>query len=93
MKPRTVTTAADLDALPVGSVVACISRMANIPVVIVFQRGSNNSPGVGWTSPDALGQISAEQVFEFVGLNGFPPSLTVLHEAGAELQDFQEKEQ
>lgn len=77
--PATVTTAEELDRLPLGTVIACISHVLNIPVCIVFQRGSLEHGGDGWCSPDALGQIPSEAVFEFIGLNGFPPVLTVLH--------------
>lgn len=75
----TITTPAELDTLPLQTVVACVSTVANVPVVIVFQRGSHNEPGDGWCTPDTPGQIPAEGVFEFIGLNGFPPELTVLH--------------
>lgn len=74
-----LTTPEELDELPIESVIACISHVANVPVCIVFQRGSQENLGNGWTTPDALGQITSEQVFQLVGLNGFPPAITVLH--------------
>lgn len=79
-KLRTITTVEELDALPRGSVVACITHMANLPVTFVFQRGSLNGMGMGWTTPDTEGQIESTDVFEFVGLNGFPTTFTVLVE-------------
>lgn len=74
-----ITTPEQLDRLPFGTVIACISHMANIPICIVFQAGSHEHGGGGWCSPDALGQIPSAAVFEFIGLNGFPPELTVLY--------------
>jgi len=74
-----LTTPEELDKLPHGSVVGCISNMQNVPICIVFQRGSNAGPGWGWTTPEADGQIPAENVFEFVALNGFVPEFTVLY--------------
>jgi len=79
-KPRTITTVEELDALPRGSVVACISHMLNLPVTFVFQRGSHNTTGYGWTTPDTEGQIESDAVFEFIGLNGYPTVFTVLVE-------------
>ena len=79
-KPRTITTVEELDALPRGSVVACISHILNLPVTFVFQRGSHNAMGYGWTTPDTPGQIESADVFEFVALNGYLTIFTVLVE-------------
>ena len=77
---RMITTVEDLDALHHGSVVACISHVLNLPVTFVFQRGSHNAMGGGWTTPDTLGQIESADVFEYIALNGFPTTFTVLWE-------------
>ncbi|GAB2767276.1 hypothetical protein [Sinomonas soli] len=77
---RTVTAADELDKLPLGSVVACITHMSGSPLVITFQRGSFDTIGSGWATTDAHGLITSEKVFEFIGLNGLPMELTVLHE-------------
>lgn len=77
-----ITTPEQLDRLPLGSVVACVSHMLNVPVCIVFQRGSLEHGGDGWCSPDALGQIPSAMVFEFIGLNGFPPELIIFYTPG-----------
>jgi hypothetical protein len=75
-----ITAPEELDALPLGSVVAFISTMhRNVPICVVFQRGSNNGPGDGWTTPEAEGQIPSAAVFEFIALNGFEPRFTVLY--------------
>lgn len=79
-KARIITTVEELDALPRGAVVACISHVLNLPMIFVFQRGSHNGMGMGWTTPDAEGQIESANVFEFIALNGFPTTLTVLVE-------------
>ena len=79
-EPRTITTVEELDALPRGSVVACISHILNLPVTFVFQRGSHNAMGYGWTTPDTPGQIESADVFEFVALNGYLTIFTVLVE-------------
>ena len=77
---RTITTVEELDALPRGAVVACISHSLNLPMIFVFQRGSHNAMGWGWTTPDTEGQIESADVFEFIALNGFPTTFTVLVE-------------
>ncbi|ERI39164.1 hypothetical protein M707_02590 [Arthrobacter sp. AK-YN10] len=79
-KPRTITTTEELDTLPLQAIVALISHSRNVPFTVVFHRGSNEFGGDGWCTPEAIGQIPSEAVFEFIGLNGFPPELTVLHE-------------
>lgn len=80
MTQRVVTTPAELDTLWFGSIVAMISHHRNVPMVIVFQKGSLEHGGSGWCTPEAVGQIPSEAVFEFIQLNGYPPELTVLHE-------------
>lgn len=82
-KPRTISTPEELDALPIRSIIALISHSRNVPVVIVFQRGSIEHGGDGWCTPEAIGQIPSEAVFEFIALNGFPATFTVLHEPEA----------
>jgi hypothetical protein len=82
-KPRTITTPEDLDTLPIRSIIALISHSRNVPVVIVFQRGSIEHGGDGWCTPEAIGQIPSEAVFEFIALNGFPTVFTVLHDPEA----------
>jgi len=78
-RPQQVTTVEELDALPLRSIVALISHSRNVPMVIVFQRGSIEFGGDGWCTPEAVGQIPSEAVFEFIALNGYPTVFTVLH--------------
>lgn len=82
-KPRQVTTVEELDALPIRSIVAAITHSRNVPIVIVFQRGSNWDGGDGWCTPEAIGQIPSEKVFEFIALNGLPTVFTVLTDGGS----------
>lgn len=77
---RVINKPEDLDKLSFGSIVAMISHSRNIPMVIVFQKGSLEHGGGGWCTPEAIGQIPAEAVFEFIALNGYPQEITVLHE-------------
>lgn len=77
---RVITTVEDLDTLPSMSVVACITATLNIPLVAVFQRGSLGEGGYGWCAPDAHGQITSHQVFQFLLVNQLPFELTVLWE-------------
>lgn len=77
---RVITTVEELDALPPMSVVGCISGVANIPLIAVFQRGSLGAGGHGWCAPDALGQITSHQVLQFLLVNQLPFELTVLWE-------------
>lgn len=77
-----ITAPEELDALPKGTVVACLSKVLNLPICIVFQKGSNFEGGQDWTTPEAIGQIPSEAVFEFVALNGFEPKFTILHTPG-----------
>lgn len=79
LKPRTITTVEELDKLPLRTLVAAITNNRNVPIIIVFQRGSNWDGGAGWTTPEAVGQIPSEKVFEFIALNGLPTVFTVLH--------------
>lgn len=81
--PRIITTVEELDALTRGAVVGCLSHMLNLPVAFVFQRGSHNGMGWGWTTPDTAGQIESADVFEFVALNGYAPIFTVLFDPSA----------
>lgn len=81
--PRIITTVEELDALARGAIVACLSHMLNLPVAFVFQRGSHNAMGWGWTTPDTVGQIESAGVFEFVALNGYAPIFTVLFDPSA----------
>lgn len=78
-EPQIITTADELDGLPLRTVVAAITHNRNVPIIIVFQRGSNWDGGDGWTTPEAVGQIPSEKVFEFIGLNCLPTVFTVLH--------------
>lgn len=82
-KPRTITTVEELDALPIRTVVAALTHSRNVPIVIVFQRGSIEHGGDGWCTPEAIGQIPSEKVFEFIALNGLPTVFTVLHDPEA----------
>lgn len=77
---KILTKPKELDELKHGSIIACISHISNLPIAIVFQRGSNSDMGYGWCTPDAEGQIPSEAVFEFVALNGLPTKFTVLWE-------------
>jgi len=79
-KPRVITTPDELDKLRYGSIVAMISHHRNVPMVIVFQKGSLEHGGGWWCTPEAIGQIPPEAVFEYIQLNGYPAELTVLHE-------------
>ena len=58
---------------------AAITHNRNVPIIIVFQRGSNWDGGDGWCTPEAIGQIPSEKVFEFIGLNCLPTEFTVLY--------------
>lgn len=77
---RVVTTVEELDTLPRMSVVGCITATLNIPLVTVFQRGSLETGGYGWCAPEARGQITSHQVFQFLLVNQLPFELTVLWE-------------
>lgn len=77
---RVITTVEELDALPRMSVVGCINYTLNIPLVAVFQRGSLETGGSGWCAPEAAGQITSHQVFQFLLVNQLPFELTVLWE-------------
>lgn len=83
LTPRTITTVEELDKLPLRTLVAAITHNRNVPIIIVFQRGSNWDGGDGWTTPEAVGQIPSEKVFEFIALNGLPTVFTVLHDPEA----------
>ncbi len=80
MNNRVITTPKELDQLRFGSIVAMISHHRNVPMVMVFQKGSLEHGGGGWCAPEANGQIPSEAVFEFIQLNGYPAELAVLHE-------------
>lgn len=77
---RVITTVEDLDTLQRMSVVGCVSATLNIPLVAVFQRGSLETGGHGWCAPEASGQITSHQVFQFLLVNQLPFELTVLWE-------------
>lgn len=78
---RVITSVEDLDALPRRSVVASIHSVRNEPpLVLVFQRGSVESGGDGWCTPDTAGQIDSHRVFQFLMVNQLPFELTVLWE-------------
>lgn len=83
-QPRTITTAEELDKLPVRTIVAALTHSRNVPIVIVFQRGSIEHGGDGWCTPEAIGQIPSEKVFEFIALNVLPTVFTVLHDPEAQ---------
>ena len=85
---QTVTTVAELDALPEHSVVASLGRMLDVPLVAVWQRGSINGGQDGlWCMPDKEGGITSSEVFQFLIDRGLIPELTVLWEQG-ELLDI-----
>ncbi|MBG0738773.1 hypothetical protein IV500_04985 [Paeniglutamicibacter antarcticus] len=79
---RVITTVDELEALPTMSVIGCVSAVCNIPLVVVFQRGSLETGGSGWCAPEAQGQITSHQVFQFLLVNQLPYELTVFWEPG-----------
>lgn len=81
---RAITSVEELDAMPRRSVVASIYSLRNEPpLVLVFQRGSLESGGDGWCTPDTAGQIDSHRVFQFLMVNQLPFELTVLWEPPA----------
>lgn len=81
-KAATITTVAELDALPIQSIVACMGiapGTRNIPVTLVWQRGSVDNGGSDWCMPDTRGQITSTDVFYFLNVNQLLQELTVLH--------------
>lgn len=80
---RVVTTSGELDTLPRFAVVACVHELPDgPPIVLVFQRGSYDNPGLGWCMPDTPGQITSARVFEFLAANALPALLRVLVDPG-----------
>ncbi|HEX9088225.1 MAG TPA: hypothetical protein VF867_11920 [Arthrobacter sp.] len=78
---KVITSVEGLDALSRRSVVASIHCVLNEPpLVIVFQRGSVDSGGDGWCTPDTAGQIDSHRVFQFLMVNQLPFELHVLWE-------------
>lgn len=78
----TITTVEELDALPIRSIVACMGiapGTRNIPVTLVWQRGSVDNGGSDWCMPDTQGQITSTDVFYFLSVNELRQELTVLH--------------
>lgn len=81
----TVSTIEELEALPIQSIVACMGLAPgtrNVPVTLVWQRGSVDNGGSDWCMPDTQGQITASDVFYFLTVNQLRQELTVLHIPG-----------
>lgn len=77
-----ITTVEELDALPIQSIVACMGiapGTRNIPVTLVWQRGSVDNGGSNWCMPDTRGQITSTDVLYFLNVNQLRQELTVLH--------------
>lgn len=82
----TITTVEELEALPLRSIVACMGiapGTRNVPVTLVWQRGSVDNGGSDWCMPDTQGQITATDVFYFLNVNQLRQELTVLHRGTA----------
>ena len=85
-KAATITTVEELEALPLRSIVACMGiapGTRNVPVTLVWQRGSVDNGGSDWCMPDTQGQITAADVFYFINVNQLRQELTVLHRGTA----------
>ena len=81
-KAATITTVEGLDALPIRNIVACMGiapGTRNVPVTLVWQRGSADNGGSDWCMPDTQGQITSTDVFYFLNVNQLRQELTVLH--------------
>ncbi|MCS3494086.1 hypothetical protein M2368_003114 [Arthrobacter sp. JUb119] len=77
-----VSSVEELDALPTQSIVACMGiapGTRNVPVTLVWQRGSVDNGGSGWCMPDTQGQITSTDVFYFLNVNELRQELTVLY--------------
>ncbi|KAA0979906.1 hypothetical protein FQ154_01735 [Paeniglutamicibacter gangotriensis] len=82
----TIATVEELEALPLRSIVACMGiapGTRNVPVTLVWQRGSVDNGGSDWCMPDTQGQITAMDVFYFLNVNQLRQELTVLHRGQA----------
>lgn len=77
-----VTNVAELDELPIHSIVACMGiapGSRNVPIILVWQRGSVDNGGSDWCMPDTQGQITSTDVFYFLNVNELRQELTVLY--------------
>jgi hypothetical protein len=78
---RVITAMDELEAMPRRSVLACIYSVSNEPpLVVVFQRGSEESPIDGWYTPGVVGAIDSHALFRFLMVNQLPYRLSVLWE-------------
>lgn len=79
---QVVTSVEELDSLPPQSIVARIGNAPgarNIPLILVWQRGSVDNGGSDWCMPDTKGQITSSDVFYFLTVNGLRQELAVLY--------------
>lgn len=82
---RTITTSNELDKLPRQSIIAALSKVCNVPLTLVWQRGSHNNYLSDWCTTDTEGAITSDDLFIFLRYNEIAPVLTVLWEP--DLQD------